>query len=113
MHVHVHNGAAIQRVAVNTASSGDTALVAAQPGKKIRVIGLDVHSAGTVTIALKDGSSVYEGGVRSLILGSQCVIKHPYMGQPAYEGTVNTALNIALGGAVQVTGSLWYTVGDS
>lgn len=95
------------RLRINTASSGDTALVAAAPGLRCRVHGLRLSVAGAVIVQIKAGSTVLEvfnfaaaGAMTPLVLRFQHY----------YETAANEALNINLSGAVQCNGVLEYTM---
>lgn len=94
-------------VRINTASSGDSALVAAAPGLRCRVHGLRLSVAGAVIVQIKAGSTVLEtfnfaaaGTMAPLVLRFQ----------PYYTTAANEALNINLSGAVQVNGVVEYTM---
>ena len=95
------------RLRINTAASGDTALVAAAPGLRCRVHGLRLSVAGAVIVSIKAGATVLEvfnfvgaGTMTPLVLRFQ----HYYQTAP------NEALNINLSGAVQCNGALEYTM---
>ena len=89
---------------VDLAASGD--LVAAVTGKKIRVVGLCLVAAGSVTAKFQTGAATDLTGAISLVAGTPL--------QPGFDptGHLETAsggkLNLVLGGAVQVSGWLKY-----
>lgn len=92
---------------INTAASGDTALVAATADKRIKVHALRLSVAGAVIVQIKDGATVLET-FNFAAAGTMppLVLRHA----PYYVGSTNTALNINLSGAVQVNGRIEYTV---
>lgn len=111
MHVNLApNGPNIVQASFSAATTGD--IVAAVTGKVIRVYGVNVQSAGAVTMLLKQGSTGLEPA-RSLITGTPVEIKHPVPGRPAFETAAGAAFGVTLGGSVQVSGSVWYSVGDA
>ena len=55
---------------VDTAASGDTTIVSAVSGKKIRVVGYVLVAAGAVTVQWKDATATYSGAM-SLITGTR------------------------------------------
>lgn len=90
---------------VNVSSSGDSELVAAVPGKRLKLISGLAVSAGTVSIKFKSASTDLTGAM-PLIANSGFVIPE------ATAGWIVTAqgeaLNINLSGAVQVSGMIVY-----
>lgn len=90
---------------INTAASGDTALVAAVAGQTTRVHSLRLSVAGAVIVQIKNGATVLEvfnfAGV-----GGALVLD--FRSRPWYLTTANTALNINLSAAVQVDGRIEY-----
>lgn len=99
-----------QFAVVSTASSGDNTLVAAQgAGLRVRVLGLVLVAAGAVTVRLESGAGgTAMTGVMSLITGTPLVIPLAEFGWT--ETAENALLNLELGGAVQVSGTLVYSV---
>lgn len=98
-------------VAISTNTSGDNAIVAAASGKTTRLVGLVLVAAGTVTVTIKDGmGGTAKSGAMTLTAGEALVLPILPPGGGAYVTTsVNSALNFALGGAVQVSGIAYYT----
>jgi len=95
---------------INTASSGDTELVAAVTGASTKVYGLRLSVAGAVIVTIKRGSTTLEvfnfaaaGTMAPLALRDA----------PYYQTASNEALTINLSGAVQCNGVLEYTVSPS
>lgn len=91
---------------VSTASSGANTLVAAVPGKSIRVLGYALVATGAVAVNFENGTTDISGvmslaanGGVSYAGGVQC---------PAFETSIGAALGLTLGGAVQVSGHLCY-----
>ncbi len=93
------------RAVVSAASSGDNTLIAAVSGKQIAVYGLDVSMASVTTFQLKCGSTAVTGAMTM-----NAYSKGILLTAPAYwVCPVNTALVATLGGAVQMSGTVWYT----
>ena len=95
------------RLRINTASSGDTALVAANTTLRCRVHGLRLSVAGAVIVSIKAGSTVLE--VFNFV-GAGTMAPLELRFQHYYETALNEALNINLSGAVQVNGVVEYTM---
>lgn len=92
---------------INTAASGDTALVAATADKRVKVHGLRLSVAGAVIVSIKAGSTVLEVfNFAAAGTMAPLVLRHA----PYYQTGANEALNINLSGAVQCNGVLEYTV---
>lgn len=93
--------------AISASSSGDNTLVAAVAGKKIRVLAMHFVCASAVDVRLEDGAGgTALTGVASYAANSGLVL--PYCPVGHFETSSNTLLNMELGGAVQVSGSLTY-----
>lgn len=103
--------ATIQRAAISAASSGDNTLVAAAgAGNSIRVVSLFLVAITAVTVRFESGAGgTALSGVMSI--GANGGIVLPYNPAGWFETADNTLLNLELGGAVQVSGSLSYIVG--
>lgn len=92
----------------NTAST--FAVVAAPTnGKRIRITGYELTSAGSNTIVFKDGTTALSGAM-PLIAGSRLGV--PPDEKPAFETRANTAFNVTLSAAVQVAGYFTYQLVD-
>ena len=92
---------------INTAASGDTALVAAVADKTCKVYGLRLSVAGAVIVSIKAGSTVLEVfNFAAANTMAPLVLRFA----PYYQTGTNEALNINLSGAVQCNGVLEYTV---
>ena len=99
----------LQYLSISTAASGQTALVAAQgSGLKIKVVSYVVVAAGAVTVQFQSASTGLTG-VMSLAANGGLVVMSQN-GTPVFETAANAALNLNLGGAVQVSGHLAYFV---
>lgn len=94
------------KIIVNVAATGD--IVAAVAAKRIRVYAAQLVAAGAVTAQFKSsaaGTSLT--GAMSMITGVP--VTFPYNEKGWFETDVaNQALNLTLGGAVQVSGVLTY-----
>lgn len=100
-------------VQISTAASGQGALVAAIVGRKIRVINYGIISAGAVTVKFQSASTDLTGAM-SLAANGGISATGTALGPNGFFGLFETAsgeaLNINLGGAVQVGGHLGYVV---
>lgn len=98
---------------ISTAASGQTQLVAGQAGRTIRVHAFFLVAASAVTAKFQSGSTDLTGAM-SMITGT------PLQAQPAplqvsargahFETNAGDDLNLNLGGAVQVSGWIEYSV---
>ena len=100
----------ILRAVISAASSGDNTLVAAQAtGIKVRVLALHMQAAGAVVARLESGAGgTALTGVMSMITGVP--ISLPFNPEGWVETAAATLLNLELGGAVQVSGVMLYTL---
>lgn len=99
---------------ISTASSGATAVVAAASGRRIRVVSYVLVAAGAVTAKWQSASTDLTGAM-SLITGTPLApAPFPQRHSGGYDGHIQTApgeaLNLTLGGAVQVSGHLTYVL---
>lgn len=94
---------------VDTTASGDTQIVAAAGiGVKIKLLSCKLISNGTVSVKWRSGTTDLEGA-NPLAANSGYVLPASSPGQGHYlETAANTALNINLSGAVQVSGHISY-----
>lgn len=92
-------------LSVSTAVSGSNTLVAATANKSTKVYRVILVAAGAVTVQFFDGVTALTGAM-SMATGVPLVLE--FDGQPLFTGSVNTAFNITLGGAVQVSGAIDY-----
>ena len=101
----------VQYAVVNTASSGNNTIVAAQAaGVKIRVVGFLLVAAGAVTANWQSGAGgTTLSGAMSLATGAPNAPGFCPTGW--FETAAATLLNLNLGGAVQVSGFVaWVAV---
>lgn len=93
-------------VGINIASATTTPLVAADPTRKIKVVGIVLYSSGTNTVTLKRGTTALCGQF-DLIANSGFTMN---IGEntPIMETAVNEALNITTTSATQLSGVVIY-----
>lgn len=96
-------GKGLTFVSISTAASGQTALVSAVTGQKIKVVSYTVVASAAVTVQFQSGSTALTGAMALAANGGVSA-----SGNHLFETAVNTALNINLGSAVQVSGHLAY-----
>ncbi len=102
------NGKTVLFAKVDTATGGDTQVVAASVGNKIKLLSCKLVSSGTVSTKWRSGTTDLEGA-NPLVANSGYILPASSPGQGHYlETAVNTALNINLSGAVQVSGHISY-----
>lgn len=89
---------------VNATSAGNTQVVAAVTGKKIRVVAYAVVSNDDVVVKFRSGTTDITGGMR-LVQGGG--IAHAFEGG-LFQTTVGAALNINLSANAQVGGYVVY-----
>lgn len=89
---------------INANTTGDTTIVAAVPGKKIRVVAFGLVAAGTVSVKFRRGTTDITGSLRLTEAGG---IAHSFSGG-LFETGVNQALVINLSAAVPVGGYVVY-----
>lgn len=89
---------------VSASTSGDTQVVAAVSGKKIRVVAFALVAAGTVNVKFKRSTTDITGSMRLVEAGG---IAHAFAGG-LFETGVNQALVINLSASVQVGGYVVY-----
>lgn len=94
---------------ISAASSGNNTLLAAVTGYAIRVHSLQIVAAGAVTVDIQSGATGTSlTGVMSLITGVPLIMDFEKEG--ILQTAVSTLLNMSLGGAVQVSGRLTYSL---
>lgn len=89
---------------ISANTSGDTTVVAAVTGKRIRAVAFALVAAGTVNVKFKRGSTDITGTMRLVEAGG---IAHAFEGG-LFQTNVGEALNINLSANVQVGGYLVY-----
>lgn len=91
--------------AITASASGDTSIVSAVTGKKIRVMRWSVSSSGTVNIKWRNGTTditgLYYMVANATVGGGYCPVGH-------FETSSNSALQVNLSGATAVGGVLTY-----
>lgn len=96
---------------IDTAVSGDNTIVAAAPGRKIRVIAYLAIAGGDVSIRWKSGSTSLSGAM-ALAANGGAAPAGAGESPSGYIGLMETApgqaLVLNLSGAVQVSGHLTY-----
>lgn len=99
------------QAAVKATASGDNAVVAAQSGKKIVVVGWDLSTKGTIVdVKFVDGAAGTDltGAFTLAAAGAVRWINRPSDNCPLTPGTTNTLLSVNVSAAQVVNGSLWY-----
>lgn len=92
---------------VNHAAASQDEVVAAQTGYKIRVLGYMIVAAGAVTVKFQSANTDLTPAM-SMITGVP--LPGGWGGFGLFETAAGEALNITLGGAVQVSGHVTYTL---
>lgn len=93
----------LTEIAVDCASSGDNTLIAAVANRRIRVYRGFLIAASSVAATVKDGASTSLTG--AMTIGSAF---WSYDTRPWFTTTAGNAFILNLGGAVQVSGRLYY-----
>lgn len=94
---------------VNVNTSGQNTLIAAQgPGTFIRVLGIVLIGAGTVTAELRASSGLSLSGPHS-VSDTSGLARGPSL-EPLFTLPENTALVLNLSAAVRVTGDVTFVV---
>ena len=94
---------------INTAASGQTQLVAAAAtGLKIKVASYVVIAGGTVSVKFQSGNTDLTGPMP--FVANSGVVAPGQVSSHWFETAANTALNINLGSAVQVSGHVGYFI---
>lgn len=97
----------IKRAVIDTATSGDTTIVPAVTGKKIRVLSMFLVGGGSVTARFESatGGTALTG---QMTLATGTVISLPFNPLGWFETSASQLLNLELSGAVTVDGALQY-----
>lgn len=96
---------------ISTSASGDTTIIAAQPGRKIRVLNYTVIAAGDVSIRWKSGSTNITGAMALATNGGAApsgAAQSPSGHIGLFETAVGEALVLNLSAAIAVGGHLAY-----
>lgn len=99
---------AVKYAVIDAATSGDNTLVSAVSGKKIRVHSCFIVAAGAVNVRFESGASgTALTGQMNCAANGGFVLPHNEAGW--FETAAGSLLNLELGGAVSVDGSLTYS----
>lgn len=102
-------GASVPKFAkIDAASSGDNTIVAAVTGKKIRVIKYSLVCAGAVTVTFASAAGTGTKLTGTMSFAANGGIADGFCPAGHFETAAGALLNMSLGGAVQVSGSLTY-----
>lgn len=99
-------------LALSGASSGANNVIAAVSGQTIRVYAFWATAAGAVTLQWRDGATTALSGIATMATGVTVSFPPTAVGNgllPIFTLTAGNALNMNLGGAVQVSGQLLYS----
>ena len=109
---HQATGALIMKFAViNASASGANAIVAAVTGKRIRVVSYVIVAAGAVTATWQSASTALSGPMSLASSGGASAsvgILAPGGAYGLFQTEPGEALNLSLGGTVNVAGHLCY-----
>lgn len=109
---HQATGALIMKfAAINASASGSNAIVAAATGKRIRVVSYVIVAAGAVTATWQSASTALSGPMSLASSGGASAsvgILAPGGAYGLFQTEPGEALNLSLGGAVNVAGHLCY-----
>ena len=98
----------IQFAKVDTAASGANEIIPAITGRSIRVMNYQLQAAGSVAVTWKSGTTALTGAM-SLGTAGGVNVASPL---GLLQTNTGEALNLTLGGAVQVSGHVGYIVVD-
>jgi hypothetical protein len=102
------DGRQLSAASVSVAASG--ALIAGVAGQIIRVYRMLIVNVTAVTVQFQDGATNLTG---VMSLPATGILSYPMDGNPWFTTSPGNAFNIALGGAIQVSGSIYFTVTTS
>ena len=97
----------IKFAVIDSATSGNTTLVSADPGGKIRVLAINFIAAGAVNVAFTSAGLPITGPY-PLVAQSGAALGYSPVGH--FQTVENQALVMTLDAAVQVSGSLVYEI---
>ena len=100
-------------VPINVSASGPTVVVAAQTGRRIRVLGFILSGAGAVNVKWQDGTPTDLSGLLTIPAAGACIvapIAPPVVGSQQYWviTAISQSLVLNLSAAVGVGGALMY-----
>lgn len=102
----------MKSVAISTATANASAVVAAKTGFKICVHSYTINAGGTVAVKFQSGTTDITGAmamVANQTIGNSISPTNLEPDACLFETAAGEALNIHLGGAVQVSGHLSYS----
>ena len=106
----------ILTTAIDKATAASHSLVTAVLGKRVRVYGLYIRSAGTVTVTFEDDDGTNLTGGLDFAARESLTWTPISDGQGGWLPYLVTqqgdGFNMLLGGAIQVSGTLWYSQED-
>lgn len=99
----------ITSLVIDTATAASNALVTAVTGKRVTVYGIFIQAAGTVTVTLEDddGTNLVGPLVFNARETLEWYVRDNFV--PYLQTQIGDGFNMLLGGAVQVSGVLWYS----
>ena len=102
-----HTHQSLLQAILSAALAGSNDLVAAVPGYKIAIYAWSFIAAGAVAITWKSGATSLSGAMNYGINGGE-IRDVRADGEPWYQTATGEALVLSLGGAVQVSGTIYY-----
>lgn len=99
-------------IRINTSTDGESLVAAPGAGKAIQIHSWDLTAAGAVIPAFETGATTLWDTQAMNIAGGGTGIVIPYSPARTLIGTTNTALTIGLSAAVNVRGTLDYSIVD-
>jgi hypothetical protein len=97
---------ALQNAVIDTASSGDNTIVAADATKKIKVVSYSIVVSAAVSVRWKSGATSKSGAMAFAANGGIALAGN--VNAPLFETAVNNALVLNLGSANQASGHVAY-----
>ena len=101
------DGEFLQSVIVSSGAGGNIAAPAGQNGVIIRIYRVMLVLGGITNITFQDGSTALSGAMPMLANGSFFL---PMDGYPHFTTLAGNAFNINSSAAVQVSGTVWFTI---
>ena len=96
-------------IVIDTATAASNALVSAVAGKRVTVYGLFIQSAGTVTVTFEDDDGTNLVGPLDFQARERLewYVRDNFV--PYVQTQTGDGFNMLLGGAIQISGVLWYS----
>ena len=104
--------AEIVDVVINISTGTTTTLVSAASGKRIKVWGIWVQSAGTQTMKFQDGTPTILIPVIDFAARERLFIQQNDIPYPWFTTVAGAKLDVVTTQAVQLSGRLYYSQGD-